>query len=360
VGEWLEVQYLVTAGADEIERRACEIAREQSVEMALEAVTNPWVRDHVAGQVQDIRPLANRAYRVSIRLSALTMGDNVAQLLSMLFGNVSLQPDVELADVILPPTVLAAFNGPNHGIEGLRAATGIPRRALTCTALKPQGAPVDELTELCRRFAGAGIDIVKDDHGLADHNQAPAPFAARVRACQKTVVDSGTGTLYAPSVVGPPRRVAEQLRVVAGEGVRVVLMAPMVYGLPAFRELTSDHSDLAFLAHPAWAGASRIAPALLFGTLFRLYGADAVIFPNHGGRFAYSPAECTALAGAARRPWPPFRAALPVPAGGMSVERVGEMLEFYGPDVMLLISGDLLSSADVEQRARAFVAAVRP
>jgi len=242
--------------------------------------------------VEEIRARGDGAYEVVIGLSSHTVGDNRAQLLSMVSGNVSLQDDVELIDLTLPPSIRAAFTGPGHGLAGLRALTCVAQRALTCSALKPQGAPVEELAELCRRLAGAGIDVVKDDHGLADHDQSPAPFGPRVRACQRAVAASGSGTRYAPSIVGTPRRVAEQLRVAAGEGVQVVLIAPMVYGLAAFSELAGDHPDLAFLAHPAFAGIGRVAPRLLLGRLFRLYGADAVIYPNHGGRFAYSRAEC--------------------------------------------------------------------
>ena len=50
------------------------------------------------------------------------------------------------------------------------------------------------------------------------------------------------------------------------------------------------------MAHPTMAGAARIAPPLLIGKVFRLLGADAVIFPNHGGRFGYSPEICRRLA----------------------------------------------------------------
>jgi len=354
--EWLRVTYRVTAAAVDIEQRAGAIALEQSVEMALEAVTNPWVREHVVGRVESITDCGDGSFLVVINLSTVTVGDNPAQLLSMLFGNVSLQGDVELVDAELPPSILALFAGPNHGLAGLRRIAGGRQGPLTCSALKPQGAPVAELAELCRRLAGAGIDVIKDDHGLAD--QSPAPFSQRVKACQHAVASSGTGAAYAPSVVGTPRQVADQLAVAEGEGVQVVLVAPMVYGLPAFAQLAGDHPDLAFLGHPAFAGTGRIAPALLLGRLFRLYGADAVIFPNFGGRFAFSPVQCTALAEAARGSWGAIGPALPVPAGGMSVERVGEMLDFYGPDVMLLISGDLLNSPDIDKRARQFVTAV--
>ncbi|MDQ1426770.1 MAG: S-methyl-5-thioribulose 1-phosphate isomerase [Acidimicrobiaceae bacterium] len=355
--DWLRVTYRVTADRDTIAGRAEALAVEQSIEMELDAVTDPWVRANVAGRVAAIGPdgAAPGRYLVSIALSALTIGDNPAQLLNMLFGNASLCDDVELLDIDLPDATMAAFSGPNLGMAGIRGLLDAPARALTCTALKPQGASAADLAELCRRFAAAGIDIVKDDHGLAD--QETAPFADRVRACQKAVL--GTATRYAPSIVGPPRRMAAQLATAVAEGVQVVLTAPMLCGLATFQELTQGHRGVAFVAHPAFAGHGRIAPALLFGKLFRLFGADAVIFPNHGGRFAYSPAECAALADAARQPWQGLRPTLPVPAGGMPISRIHEMLGFYGDDVMLLISGALLTASDLDAEARRFVAAVR-
>ena len=88
-------------------------------------------------------------------------------------------------------------------------------------------------------------------------------------------------------------------------------------------------------------------------------GADAVIYPNYGGRFSYSSDECRDIADAARAPWDGLRPAFPVPAGGMTVDRVGEMITFYGRDVMLLIGGGLLSAGDaLLERSREFVAKV--
>jgi len=114
------------------------------------------------------------------------------------------------------------------------------------------------------------------------------------------------------------------------------------------------------LAHPAFAGASRIAPPLLLGKLFRLFGADATIFPNHGGRFSYGRDTCLAIARASRDAWEGLAPILPVPAGGMSVERVPEMVADYGTDTMLLIGGGLLAAGDaLPERSREFVKCVR-
>ena len=76
------------------------------------------------------------------------------------------------------------------------------------------------------------------------------------------------------------------------------MIAPMICGFPAMQALRRTFPDMVFFAHPSMGGAARIAPELLIGGLFRLMGADAVIFPSFGGRFGYSPATCRALAAA--------------------------------------------------------------
>jgi ribulose-bisphosphate carboxylase large chain len=134
----------------------------------------------------------------------------------------------------------------------------------------------------------------------------------------------------------------------------MVLVAPMISGLPAFHALVREFPAMGFMAHPAMAGAARIAPPLLLGRIFRMLGADATVFPNHGGRFGYSPETCRALARAALGPDRGLHATVPVPAGGMTTERVPEMLAFYGADVMLLVGGALLAARErlAEEAAR--------
>ena len=352
--------YRITAGESESRVRAEALAAEQSVEMPVTAIDDPRVLTEVLAQVRAIRPHAGE-FEVVLAIATETTGGEAGQLANMLFGNCSLQPEVELVDVELPQGYEKTFPGPRFGIEGIRKLVGVEGRALTCTALKPQGTPVPRLAELARTFALAGIDVIKDDHGIA--NQSYGPFAERVPAVQKAIADAnretGGRTVYAPTFSGGPRALAEQTRIAKDSGVRMALVAPMLVGLPSFVELQVD-LDVPLLAHPAFAGADRIAPPLLLGKLFRLLGADATIFPNHGGRFSYSKATCHAIADAARKPWLGLRPALPVPAGGMTVERVPEMLAGYGADTMLLIGGGLLSAkTKLLEKSREFVAAVR-
>jgi S-methyl-5-thioribulose 1-phosphate isomerase len=317
------------------------------------------VLDEIAARVEAIHPHAGY-FDVVLGIATSTTGNEASQLANMLFGNCSLQPEVELIDVAFPEGYEKAFPGPRFGIAGIRALTKVERRALTCAALKPQGSPIEYLAQLARTFALAGIDVVKDDHGIA--NQAYGPFAERVPAVQRAIAaanrETGGHTVYAPTFSGGPRALAAQAEVAKDHGVRMGLVAPMLVGLPTFVEMQIE-LDFPLMAHPAFAGADRIAPPLLLGKLFRMLGADATIFPNHGGRFSYDRETCLGIARAAREPWSGVRPTLPVPAGGMSVERVDEMIEGYGNDTMLLIGGALLSAKDrMLERSREFVGKV--
>jgi len=243
----------------------------------------------------------------------------------------------------------------------LREVLGAPDRALTCTELKPQGLPASGLARLAGMMARGGIDVIKDDHGLAD--QSYSRFANRVPAVAEAVAAAnaatGGATRYWPSLSGDLDQLRRQVAIVRASGLDGVLMAPMILGLPSVAALVRDNPDLFFMAHPAMAGAARIAPKLLLGKLYRLLGADATVYPNYGGRFGYTPETCQALARAALDPWEGIRPCVPVPAGGMSVERVPELLDFYGHDIMLLIGGGLLTARErLNEATAAFVAAV--
>ena len=340
----MTVIYRVRADAASIEARAQSIAIEQSVETPLAAISDETVLRDIVGEVQGIRELEAGLFEVRIGLAVETTGFEAGQLLNMLFGNTSMQEDVTLHDAEIPDATAARFGGPNVGITGLRAKSGTGARAFTCAALKPQGLPAKELAALAGHFAAGGIDFIKDDHGIAD--QAYSRFADRVRACAKAIRQAGSGTLYVPNISGSFDVAAAQIALAMMEGIEAVMVAPMIIGVSNFHRLVREFPTMAFFAHPAMAGASRIAPPLLLGKLFRLFGADVTIYPNYGGRFSYSPETSSAVADAARREWGDLRRCLPCPAGGMTLDRVPEILDFYGPDTMLLIGGSLLCAKD--------------
>ncbi len=350
--------YHVRSDARSIEARARAIAVEQSVEMPLSAIEDRAILDEIVGKVEAISHIGNGTFAVRIALARATAGNDAGQFINMLFGNTSLQQDVVLHDAEFPDDIVAAFGGPHIGLTGLRERAGAGSRALTCSALKPQGLSPTRLGDLAARFARGGIDYIKDDHGLADQDYSP--FAARCAAVTEALRRTGTHARYVPSLSGDLDALRTQIAAARGAGIDTVMVQPMIMGLSNFAKLAAENRDIAFFAHPTLAGAARIAPPFLFGKVFRMLGADALVFPNHGGRFGYTPDTCRALAATALADWHGLKPAVPVPAGGMTTDRVAEMLDFYGSEVMLLIGGALLEARErLTEATAAFVDTVK-
>lgn len=361
--EEIFVDYRVRVTQAALAARVESLLLEQTVELPRAALRPERVRGPLVGRVVASEGLSDGRFRVTLAQPAAAAAGDPAQLLNLLFGNCSLQPDIELDDVRVPESLASRLGGPRFGAEGIRRTTGVRGRALTASAIKPMGVSAGEAAALCGAFALAGLDIIKDDHGLADH--AGCPFADRVRACLEATLraaqTTGRRAVYAPNLIGEPSAVMRQAALAADLGAQAVLVSPMLVGLPFFNELVRS-LGVPVLAHPAFGGAARMAPEALLGRLFPLFGADAVIFPNAGGRFAYGRETCAAIAANLRTPSAGHAPSLPVPAGGIKAENASAVLDFYGIDTILLVGGSLLEtpdSASLTERSRRFVEDVR-
>ncbi len=356
--------YAIAARAGEPERVARAIAYEQTVELP-EALVDADVAREVVGRVEDLRG-GDGVSLATVHYEAALADGQLPQLLNLLCGNASLYPEVRLVDLELPESVLASFPGPRLGVAGLRELVGVHDRPLLATALKPRGIGVDALAALAGGFALGGGDIVKDDQNLAEPFE---PFKRRVEACARAVeaanARTGRRCLYLPHVAGPADELDRRFAFVAELGLAGVLACPMVMGPDTMRALGARHG-LALMAHPALAGGlvngpdHGVAPHVLLGTVFRLAGADVSVFPNAGGRFSFTPADCHRIAEALRAPLGTLAPAWPCPAGGMQLDDVAAMCADFGPDAVLLVGGALLGhDADVRVATEAFAGAIR-
>ena len=349
------------------EALAAAIALEQTVEVPQALADAAGLPPGVVGEVERIDRAAAGAARAVLSYDpAVVEAGGVPALVNLVFGNVSMMPGVRLVDLAFPDRVLATFDGPRHGIAGVRALTGVYGRPLLATALKPRGVPVSRLAEMAGAFARGGGDVVKDDQNLIDGFEA---FKDRVQRCADAVDDANQRTgrrcLYLPHVTGPLPSLARRFEYVARLGLPGVLACPFIAGLGTARSLARDH-DLVLMAHPTFSGGhfvSRregIEHGLLFGTLLRIAGADVAVFPNTGGRFEFGRKDCASIAARLRAPLGRLPPAWPCPAGGMGFEQLPAMCADYGPDAMLLIGGALIGhGADLEASTRSFLDVIR-
>lgn len=344
------VTYKITTpeGSQQSARERAEtICIEQTIEFPSDLVTQPHIREHVFGRIESVAQDGKLPAGVVISYAADCAGDDLDQLLNVIYGNISLHAGIRVQQVDLPTGMLERFNGPNFGQAGLRRLLDAPRRPLLCTACKPMGLSPQQLARQAYQYALGAIDIIKDDHGLA--NQPFAPFQERVAACVKAVEkanrETGGNTRYFPNITAGSKT-AQRAKIAADLGAGGFLVSPGLCGLDTMR-CVADTFALPILAHPALQGSYVVSPQqgishfALFGQLNRLAGADAVIFPHFGGRFAFTAQDCRQLSAGTRTPMGNLAPIFPVPAGGMTLEKVPGIVDFYGPDIILLIGGDL-------------------
>ena len=338
---------------------------EQTIEFPYELAPE-WIQHDVVASVKGITPVGPGVSDIVLTFDERTVAGELPQLLNVLWGNVSMFPGVKLVDLSLPDSFLAGVNGPRYGVPGLRDLLGAPERALVSTALKPMGMSAAELAEMAYTLAAAGFDTIKDDHSLA--NQPWAPWRERVEAIAGAVAransEHGTRCLYAPSLHLPADQIHEAAQEAKSLGATALLLLPGICGFDTMRAIADDDDiALPIMGHPSMLGSlaiperSGIHHRILFGTLMRLAGADIAIFPNFGGRFSFTEQECLSIDEAAGEPLGDLKTTWISPAGGMTLERISEMLSFYGPDTACLIGG-ALHRGDLATNARAMVEAV--
>lgn len=362
-GQRFDVTYHLHGPPDQAEARAQAICLEQTVEFPADLLPNTAIRDQIVGELAALTPITDDLTAAQIRYPVEAAGDELTQLVNVLFGNVALQPGVRLVDLRMPAVMTERWRGPRFGIAGLRDLLGVADRPLLCTALKPMGLDPVALATMAGRLARGGIDLIKDDHGLSD--QTFCRFDERVARCAEAVARANQATgrrsLYLPNVTAPFDAILPRARRALAAGAGGLLFCPGLGGLDALRALADDDAlGLPILSHPALLGGLAvdarhgIAHRVLYGQINRLAGADAAIFPSFGGRFAFTEAECRDLLTGTREPMGRLAPIWPVPAGGMTLARVPALVQFYGPDSMLLIGGDLHAGPDLTARCRAF------
>jgi ribulose-bisphosphate carboxylase large chain len=364
------VTYFVEAPDEaEARRRALDIALEQTVEVPRDVVRPGYVEDEILGRLEALEPDPQErgGFLATISYSEDDIGGDFLQFLNIVFGNSSIKPGLKVEDIGLSPGILALCPGPRHGIAGLRARAGIADGPLLMSAIKPVGLSTRELARLAHDFALGGMHYVKDDHGLVD--QRTSPFSERLKACVDAVGEanakSGGRASFVPNITGPFGAILDRAREAEAAGAGAVMLAPALTGYDVVRTLAADPSfGLPIVCHPAFSGANVVSPTsgfshrAFFGTLHRLMGADAAIYPNYGGRFGFSREECRSIARACTQDLDGLKPIAPAPGGGVNFDRVPDMREAYGKDVMYLVGGALLQMPDLTEACRRLVAAV--
>ncbi len=366
-GDRIDAVYEFFGDVTEAEKRVNALRVEQTIEFPADLVPDDDIQREIVGRIESIDVVDSGMVRAAVSYAVETTGYELPQLLNVLWGNSALLPGIRLVDFSFPGSLLERFTGPRFGVAGLRAILDAPDRPLLATAIKPMGLSAERFAQTAYELALGGIDMIKDDHSLA--NQPFAPFVERVGRCAEAVAKAndktGLNAIYMPSVNAPYHLLEQRVAAAIDAGAGGLLILPGITSFDHMRHVASrDDVAVPIMGHPAFLGSysaspeNGIAHGRLYGTLMRLAGADLSVFPNYGGRFSFTQDECRAVADGLGEPLGGIAAAMPSPGGGMTLDRVEEIKSFYGNDVALLIGGDLHRGENLVETAAGFRAAV--
>ena len=205
-----------TAGS--IEKLAAKIASDQSTGtfVALPGETEE-LKARVAARVTAIRPLDDAAtpsfpdqgqgpFRradADIDFPIDAVGTDLSALMTIAIGGVYAIrgfTGIRVVGLKLPEAYRGAHPGPQFGVKGSRAFTGVDGRPIIGTIVKPAlGLRPHETAELVRDIVEAGADFVKDDEKLM--SPAYSPLSERVKAIMPIILDAeqktGKKVMYA-------------------------------------------------------------------------------------------------------------------------------------------------------------------
>jgi ribulose-bisphosphate carboxylase large chain len=356
--EFLTAIYEVDGPEMQARARAERMCLDQTIEGDADLLT-PSLRAKIAGRLQNVQPLSGGRYAATIRYAGDLLGGECSDLLNLLFGTSSLRSDVRVLSFTLTKGLLSSWRGPRYGMNGLRQAVGVSNRPLVCAVLKPLGRSPNELAELATQFVLGGVDLIKDDQGLLD--QPFCPFHERVARCAEAIATGSTQRgrpcLYFAHVSGALDSMRQRAAQAKRLGATGLLVAPGLTGFDALRALVLDETlTLPIASHPSFLGTclsrNGLAPAVAYGLLPRLGGADMTIYPSFDAGYLMSKDDCVSVAVSCRQSWDHILPTMPSVGGRMGPDRIGELTTLLGQDVVFVLG------SRIQQDQRGVVAAI--
>lgn len=344
------VEYFLFGEEEFARMRAEEICVEQTIEFPPEFTSSDFIKDSIIGQIVSFIKVSDKKYSAIISYAIEESGFNLPQLMNVIYGGISMKTGVRVNRLDFPKALLRVFKGPRFGVNGIRNLIGIEKRPLLLAVVKPMGAKLNDLANLAFQYALGGIDIIKDDHGLA--NLSYCPFKERVLLCvdaiQKANNQTRSKSLYFACLTVPFGEILEAAFFAKSAGVDGLLILPGIVGMDTMRMLAeNDDLGLPIMYHPAFHGSYVMGTDYgfskfsFFGQLMRIAGADFSIFVNFGSRFSFSKDECIDIARGCSYEMENIKSIFPTPGGGLTFNLLQEMIEVYDKNVVYLMGSGL-------------------
>ncbi|MBN1539329.1 MAG: type III ribulose-bisphosphate carboxylase [Candidatus Thermoplasmatota archaeon] len=292
---------------------------------------------------------------------------NVCQLLSGIAGNIFGMKGVEnlrLIDAKLPGKYISSFKGPNYSMKGIRRKMKVQKRPLTGAVPKPKiGFSALEHAKVGYETWMGGFDFVKDDENLSSLPFNSFDRRVRLLARYRDRAEARTGDIKDAYVnitaeVEEMKRRADHLH---ENGFRFVMVDVVIVGYAGVQTIREHTRDLgmAIHAHRAMHAAfdrnPRHGMTMQFvAKMMRLIGVNQIHSGTAVGKLVGDKEEVLAIADVLRervtrerkgilleQDWGSIKTAFPVASGGLHPGLVPDVMDIYGNEMVLLVSGGI-------------------
>ncbi|MBU7020516.1 MAG: type III ribulose-bisphosphate carboxylase [Theionarchaea archaeon] len=292
---------------------------------------------------------------------------NFCQLKSGIAGNIFGMKGIKnlrLLDCRFPQDYIKYFKGPILGIEGLRKIWKVHKRPLTGAVPKPKiGFSAHEHAEIGYETWMGGFDFVKDDENLTSVKFNRFEERVNLLAKYRDKAENETGDRKGAfiNITAETEEMKRRADLLHQAGFDYAMMDVVIVGTAALMTMREYLGDLgiAIHAHRAMHAALDRNPRHGITMQFiakemRLIGVNQLHSGTAVGKLVGSREEVTSIADVLReketparehmllgQDWGSIRSAFPVSSGGLHPGLVPDVIDIYGLDMILLISGGI-------------------
>lgn len=287
---------------------------------------------------------------------------NMPQILSSIAGNIFGMKDVaniRLLDIDFPKKLVDSFRGPRYGIRGIRKLTGIRRRPLIGTIIKPKvGLDEKQHAKVAYEAWTGGLDIVKDDENLSNmsFNRFNRRIDETLKLRDKAEKETGEKKIYMPNITAETLEMLKRARHVKKRGGEYVMVDMLTSGFSALQTVR-EHVTQVLHAHRAGHAAvtrnSRHGISMLaIAKCARLIGVDQLhIGTAFVGKMAESKDDTLEIEDNIEKSlimlrghileqrWHNIKPVLAVASGGLHPGSVPKLMKYMGRNIVMQFGG---------------------
>lgn len=362
----LVVMYFVEKAVDcESLEKACEeIAKESSIGTWTDILTmSAEIAERLEPSAFYIDP-QNQIIKIAYS-EELFEADNISQILSAIAGNIfgmKAINNLRLIDITFPKYIVSKYKGPKFGIKGIRKLTGVEKRPLLGTIVKPKvGLNEIEHAKVCEEAWMGGLDIVKDDENLTNmvFNKFDKRVEESLKARDRAQDETGEKKIYMPNITAKLSTMEKRANLVKNNGGEYVMVDIFTTGFSALQELRDylEDKNIVIHAHRAMHAAftrnkKHGITMLALAKIMRLIGMDQLHTGTIVGKMEGGKQEVLEINQVISEPnikgnnttildqkWGDIKPTLPVASGGLSPLHVPDLIKYLGNDIVYQFGG---------------------